>query len=339
MESQCKMSEENVEQQLKEESNASAEGVTEQTETEANREDNQNNSLATPLLAPVKDDKPRLRPSQLLLTSKHAYATSLWACRMCVLADSVTNTILRPNYPFMVLPRTPENPSGFPSTEPFEFSAAQYFIPLTSQLGTAIAAIFVGSLSDRIGRRPCLLVLVFMGAVGSIAKYFCRNNFWAFCAANFVTGLFGATVAVAMAYASDVAHTRVEKDAIIGSLVGISMVGATGGGIITICMSGVGIFEPLLVGAGLNLVVTLYAFETLIEPDKLLAMDIVFPGHEHENDKEEEEEDGDKHDKLNWPVTFNILIGALLDNAGSTGFIPFCLSPLMFTVFFSNFVG
>lgn len=90
---------------------------------------------------------------------------------------------------------------------------------MSSLLGTAIAATFVGSLSDKIGRRPVMLV-------GSIVKYLLRGSFWGFCGAtNFVTDLFGATLTISMSYASDVAHTRAEKDGVIGSLVGISMVG------------------------------------------------------------------------------------------------------------------
>ena len=210
---------------------------------------------------------------------------------------------------------------------------------MSSQIGTALAAAFLGSLSDKIGRRPCLLVCVFFGAVGSIAKYLARNSFWGFCAANFVTGVFGASLAVAMAYASDLAHTRHEKDAIIGSLVGVNMIGATGGGIITVLMSDIGIFEPLLVGAALNLIVTAWAFVYLVEPNRILHMKTVFPGHEHEHDKEDEDEDGEeKPQHINWKVTANILIGALVDNAGSTGFIPFCLTPLMFNVFLGDFL-
>ena len=90
-----------------------------------------------------------------------------------------------------------------------------------------------------------MLVCVFMGGVGSILKYLVRRSFWGFCAASFFTGLFGATVAVSMAYASDVAKTRLEKDGAIGKLIGISLVGATGGGLVSTALNGVGLFEPL----------------------------------------------------------------------------------------------
>jgi hypothetical protein len=47
---------------------------------------------------------PELKPYQRLLTSKSAYNRSLWALRLCVLADSINSTILKPNYPFIVTP-------------------------------------------------------------------------------------------------------------------------------------------------------------------------------------------------------------------------------------------
>lgn len=135
--------------------------------------------------------------SQRLVVDKRVYHWSLLAMRLGVLADSVNNTILRPNYPFMVLPGA--HPDSFPSTAPFEFASAQYFLPLTNLLATAIAATFVGSLSDKIGRRPVMLTCVGFGVIGSIAKFLASGSFWGFCAANFFTGLFGATLSVSIA--------------------------------------------------------------------------------------------------------------------------------------------
>lgn len=222
---------------------------------------------------------------------------------------------------------------SFPSTAPFEFSSAQYFLPMTAMVGTGIAATFVGSLSDRIGRRPVMLVCVAFGVLGSIAKYLARGSFWGFCAANFVTGLFGATLAVSMAYASDVAHTRAEKDSVIGSLVALSMLGATGGGIVAILMGDLNLFAPLLFGAGLNAAATVFGYFFLIEPKKMLHLNLSKGGL-----MDDEEEEDDSPETLNHKLTSNIIIGSLLDNAGSTGLIPFCLSPLAFEAFYVNFL-
>ena len=199
---------------------------------------------------------------------------------------------------------------------------------MTTLVGTAIAATFAGSMSDKLGRRPLMLVCVAFGVIGSIAKYGARGSFWAFCAVNFVTGLFGATLAISMAYASDVAYTRAEKDTLIGSLVGLYMVGNTGGGVISIAMEGTGLFASLFVGAALNLVVTIFSYFFLIEPNKMLHMGAAL----------EDDDDGGP-EKIDWKVTSNILAGSLADNAGSVGLFPLCLSPLAFNFFYTDFLA
>jgi len=271
--------------------------------------------------------------SKKLFTDKQLYNISLWAVRMAVLTDSINTTILRPNYPFMV---SSGFPGAFPTTAPFAFGAAQYFVPLTALIGTAIAATFVGSLSDKFGRRPAILICVGFGFVGSLGKYFARSSFYAFCAVNFVTGLFGATLPVATAYASDVALSRTEKDALIGSLVAISMLGGTGGGIIAIAMSTTGLFSPLLVSGSMCLVSAVCGYFFLVEPDKL----VFASGRQLKNADEDaivDEADASPK-KIDWRVCSNILVGSILDNAGSTGFIPFCLSPLAFNTFLAQFL-
>jgi MFS family permease len=201
---------------------------------------------------------------------------------------------------------------------------------MTTLVGTAIAATFVGGLSDKLGRRPLMLLCIGFGVIGSIAKYFARGSFWAFCAVNFITGLFGATLAISMAYASDVAYTRAEKDTLIGSLVGLYMVGNTGGGVISIAMENTGLFAPLFVGAALNLVVTIFSYFFLIEPNKMLHMGAVL---------DDDDDDDAGPEKIDWKVTSNILVGSLADNAGSVGLFPLCLSPLAFTFFYTDFLS
>jgi predicted permease len=173
-----------------------------------------------------------------------------------------------------------------------------------------------------------MLICVGAGVIGSIVKYFVRSSFWGFCAANFITGLFGATLAISMAYASDVSHTRAEKDALIGSLVCLYTVGNTGGGILAIAMETTGLFVPLFVGAALNLVVTIFSYFLLIEPNKMLLKG----GRDDDDD-----EDDDAPKNMDWKVISNILVGSLADNAGSVGLFPLCLSPLAFNVFLSDF--
>ena len=50
------------------------------------------------------------------------------------------------------------------------------------------------------------------------------------------------------------------------------------------------------------------------------------------------EEDGNYPAKLDHRALWNILAGELADNLGSIGLVPICLSPLMFQVFYAQFV-
>ena len=70
-----------------------------------------------------------------------------------------------------------------------------------------------------------------------------RESFWGFCIANFINGLFSSTLTVSLAYVSDVHPSRAEKDREIGQLVGLNMLGITGGGIIAILMQETGLFR------------------------------------------------------------------------------------------------
>lgn len=112
------------------------------------------------------------------------------------------------------------HPDSFPTTEPFGFAAATYFVPMCALLGVAIASLVIGKLSDSKGRKPCILLCLYGTVVGCILKYLMRKNFWAYNAMNFLNGLLSASVPVSLAYAGDVNETKREKDAKIGLLVG-----------------------------------------------------------------------------------------------------------------------
>ncbi|CAB9510814.1 major facilitator superfamily protein [Seminavis robusta] len=268
-----------------------------------------------------------------LIINEQALNRSLMVLRFGVFADAINATILQPNYPFMVIKDA--HPDSFDSTAPFDFSAAQYFLPMSSLLGTALASTVIGYLSDKQGRKPWILACMFMGVAGSIAKYLLRKSYWGFCAANFVNGLFGASLSVAMAYVSDVKPTRAEKDAEIGNMVAFNMIGMTGGGICAILMGTSGLFTPLFIGASMNLLAGSLASFYLIEPKAMLH----FLTSDDPIQKELEElEDARAPKEMNWKLVANVLAGALADNFGSSGMLPICLSPLAFTEFYQSFI-
>ena len=74
----------------------------------------------------------------------------------------------------MVLPGAHRD--SFPSTEPFGFSAATYFVPMSALLGVAIASLIIGKVSDIKGRKPCLLFCLYGTVLGCILKYLMRKS-------------------------------------------------------------------------------------------------------------------------------------------------------------------
>lgn len=271
-----------------------------------------------------------IKPSARLATDERTLSLSLNAIRFAVFADSVTATILDPNYAFMAFPGAHKD--SFPNTKPFGFNSATYFLAMTALLGSAISSSIIGAISDRVGRKPCIMACLSIGTVGAIVNYLARESFWGFCAANFCQGLFAGSVPVAMAYVSDVKPTRKAKDEEIGVIVAIAMIGTSGGGVAAILLESQGLFTPLFVGAALNVLAAAAAYKFVIEPNKML-----FLGSRTINDEDDETENAPT--KINKGLLTNIITGALFDNIGSAGLLPIAMSPLAFNEFYINFVA
>lgn len=199
---------------------------------------------------------------------------------------------------------------------------------MTALFGAAIASTFMGSFSDRVGRRPCMLICVGVSIFTTILKYLVRGSFWGFCAANFANGLFDGAIPVALAYASDVHPSRHKKDDEIGILIGCNMIGRSGGGIAAILLESQGLFTPLLAGAALNAVATFFLYFFMIEPNENI----------HFQEEVDDDDDG-APEKFNWSIFSNVNIGALLDNIGSTGIVPLSMAPLAFSTFLADFLA
>mmetsp|Transcript_15845 Transcript_15845/g.23536 ORF Transcript_15845/g.23536 Transcript_15845/m.23536 type:complete len:698 (+) Transcript_15845:100-2193(+) len=277
-----------------------------------------------------------LAPYQELYISPKVYKRSVNALRFAVFVDAIAGTIEQPNYPIMVLPGA--HPDSFPDTGGLGFSGATYMVPMSALLGVAIASMIIGRASDKVGRKPCILFCLYGTVIGCILKFLFRFAFWPYCAFNFLNGLVSASVPVALAYAGDVNETKREKDGEIGVLVGVSMLGSAGGGIIAILMETQGLFVPLLVGSAIVFVAAVLNTLYLIEPKDVMAS----RQREREElgmDNEIEDDDDDQAqtvDKLDYKVFSLILLGALGDNVGSSGLMPLCLSPLAFQTFYTN---
>lgn len=162
-----------------------------------------------------------------LLTEEETRKYSLWSVNFMIICSAINKKMLNPNYAIMCTPESESgNPGSFPDTEPFGFNSATYFLPFCTQIGNAISNIFIGALSDRLGtRKTIMLVLGWISTIGSVIKYYTRHTFWSFCISNIVIGFFMSTLPIALAYVGDVEHDRKKKNRLLGNLIGYSLLG------------------------------------------------------------------------------------------------------------------
>ena len=271
-----------------------------------------------------------------LQTEEDTRKYSLWSVNFMITCSAINTKMLNPNFAIMCNPLS-GHPDSFPNTDPFGFNSATYFLPMCTLIGVAIASIFIGTLSDRLGRKILILVLGWVSAVGSIVKYFTRHTFWGFCISNFVFGFFLGNLPIGMAYIGDVEQNKKKKEQLLGMLVGCFVLGNSGGGIIAVLMADVGLFSPLWVGAGLMVIANILSHRYMIEPTKGIAekpVDI-----EDKFTLNDDDEDVIRPGLIDQKTLWNIVGGALLDNIGSTGLFPLCLSPLALEAYYAQFVA
>lgn len=124
-----------------------------------------------------------------------------------------------------------------------------------------------GRLSDRVGRRPVLLVGLF-GSVLSYALFAAADSLALLFASRIAAGVFGATIGVAQAYIADVtgAGERGRGMALIGAAFGLGFTfGPAMGGLVH---HHLGPAAPGVVAASLSLAALLLAWRALPEPER-----------------------------------------------------------------------
>eukprot|EP00934_Nitzschia_sp_Nitz4_P000349 Nitzschia sp. Nitz4//scaffold439_size10204//1263//3507//NITZ4_009078-RA/size10204-processed-gene-0.0-mRNA-1//-1//CDS//3329551863//349//frame0 len=265
-----------------------------------------------------------------LVSEKKAMNRSMNVLLYTVLVSAISTRLLTPNYPILVTQGA--HPDSFPDTEPFDFNSATYFLPMCSLLGVAASSTFLGQISDKIGRKKVLFALSVMSSIGGVVKYFCKQHFWTYCAAEFFFGFFLGNLPVAMAYIGDVATSKADKEAKLGALVGGYVVGLTGGGIVAILMNDIGLFTPQLASAGLIGLSAILVTFFMIEPGNIKNND---QGTQFETP---EEENVGRPKEIDTRALIHIIAGSVADNFGTTAMIPLCFSPLAFKHYYLEFV-
>lgn len=121
-----------------------------------------------------------------------------------------------------------------------------------------------GRLSDRVGRRPVLLLTILGGALGLGITAYAPSLAWLF-VGRIVAGICAANLGVASAYVADVTDDaqRTRGMAMIGVAIGLGFVLGPALGAL---LSPLGFRTPILIAAGLNLLNALQVLIALPEP-------------------------------------------------------------------------
>lgn len=164
----------------------------------------------------------------------------------------------------LVIPSLPDIMRRFMTSEVAVSEYFGYFISLYA-LMQFLASPLLGSLSDRWGRRPVLLVSLFVAGLDYILMAY-APTLWILFAGRILAGMTGANITVAMAYVADVSDdkNRSANFGMIGAAFGLGfIIGPAIGGII----GHYGAHYPFLVAAGMNLLN--FFFGLFILPESL----------------------------------------------------------------------
>lgn len=135
----------------------------------------------------------------------------------------------------------------------------------TFSLAQLVSAPFWGRLSDRVGRRPVLIV----AAVGSSLAHLgfaLSTDLWLLFVARAIVGGCGGTISTAHAYVADVTtpENRTRGMALVGAAIGLGF--TIGPGLSGLIASRGGVRAPFYVAAGLALANAIWAYVALPEP-------------------------------------------------------------------------
>lgn len=165
----------------------------------------------------------------------------------------------------LIVPILPEVIRRFGTDEAFVSSYFGYFISIYS-LMLFLASPFLGSLSDRFGRRPVLLVALFGSGIDYLLMAFSPSLLLLFIG-RIISGLTGASLTVASSYIADISNdkNRTANFGLVGAAFGIGfVVGPALGGLV----GSYGHHLPFIVAAILTL--SNFVFGLFVLPESLI---------------------------------------------------------------------
>ncbi|MFD5142846.1 MFS transporter [Streptomyces sp. NPDC058401] len=165
-----------------------------------------------------------------------------WLVIVCLtLLNSIGMTVVFPVLPFVTLQYVPEG------------SLALWVGVLESvnALCAFLVAPLLGGLSDRIGRRPVLIISAF-GAAASYAMFGVGGALWVLVAARALQGLAAGDMPAIFAYVADItpAKDRTKRYGLLGALTGVGMmIGPAIGGLLSKISLNAPVFATALIAA------------------------------------------------------------------------------------------
>ena len=165
----------------------------------------------------------------------------------------------------LIVPILPEVIRRFGTNEAFVSTYFGYFISIYS-LMLFLASPFLGSLSDRFGRRPVLLVALFGSGIDYLLMAYSPSLLLLFIG-RVISGLTGASLTVASSYIADISNdkNRTGNFGLVGAAFGVGfVVGPALGGLV----GSYGHHLPFIVAAALTL--SNFIFGLFVLPESLI---------------------------------------------------------------------
>jgi DHA1 family tetracycline resistance protein-like MFS transporter len=162
----------------------------------------------------------------------------------------------------LIIPSLPDVVRRFVSSESLVTEYFGYFISVYA-LMQFIASPLLGALSDLFGRRPVLLISLFMAGIDYLLMAFAPNLGILFIG-RIISGLTGASITVCMAYVADISDdkNRSANYGMIGAAIGLGfIIGPALGGF----LGNITPVAPFLAAAGLNILNFLFGLFVLPE--------------------------------------------------------------------------
>eukprot|EP00931_Biecheleriopsis_adriatica_P005665 TRINITY_DN107159_c0_g1_i1.p1 TRINITY_DN107159_c0_g1~~TRINITY_DN107159_c0_g1_i1.p1 ORF type:complete len:680 (-),score=121.35 TRINITY_DN107159_c0_g1_i1:12-2051(-) len=168
---------------------------------------------------PLKPEATALKRDSIEIAidpAKRSRAT--WIIIIASFVDVACSIILQPNHPMMCsnaplatkldgVPSNYTHPQAFPGEGMPEYSWAVTIILVSNQLAQGVSNLIFGILSDKIGRKPCMVINLAMGALSMLCFWLAGNvikNYWSYVAFMAFNGFGGAMKGIGQNYIQDI---------------------------------------------------------------------------------------------------------------------------------------